>query len=67
MLNTVNTPQVLYKHISQLVIGDVLANLGEVLEIEHHTTRYSLVVLRLNEKQVIKYDNEAYLLISTLP
>lgn len=63
MSDSTKIPQVLYKHISKIEIGDVLANLGEVLEIEQDSTRYLFVILRLNEKQVIKYDKETYLII----
>ncbi|RAJ31729.1 hypothetical protein [Pedobacter cryoconitis] len=53
------------KHISEVEIGDVVANLGEILEIERTLIHYVLVISRLNEKQVVKFDkNSDMVLIS---
>lgn len=56
-------PKVITKRISELEIGDVLVNLGYVLEIEEGLTHFTLVISRLNEKQVIKFLKEDMLIL----
>jgi len=56
-------PKVITKRISELEIGDVLVNLGSVLEIEEGLTHFTLVISRLNEKQVIKFLKEDMLIL----
>lgn len=41
----------------------ILVNLGRVLEIEEHSEHYCLIVDRMNEKQVIKFEKDVLLAI----
>ena len=49
------------KHISKIEIDDILVNLGSVLEIEEFEKCYSIIICRLDEKQVIKFNKEIYM------
>jgi hypothetical protein len=50
-------------HISKVESGMILVNLGRILEIEEHSGHYALIVERMNEKQVIKFDKDVLLAI----
>lgn len=42
-------------NVNALEIGNILINLGKVLEIEEQPTCYSVVITRNKEKQVFKF------------
>jgi len=50
-------------NVKNLKISDILINLGEVLEIKNHSTFYSIIIFRNNEKQVFKFLDEQILFI----
>jgi hypothetical protein len=50
--------------ISQIIKGDYLVNLGSVIETEKLETHYCLIIDRLNEKQVFKFETDT-LLVTT--
>jgi predicted transcriptional regulator of viral defense system len=47
--------------ISEIDRGDYLVNLGPVLEKEDLITHYNIIIDRLNEKQVIKFQRDTVL------
>lgn len=49
--------------IKNLKVGNILINLGEVLEIEKQSNCFSVVISRNNEKQVFKFFEDQKLLI----
>lgn len=63
MLDSNSLPEIKIKQISEVKIGETVANLGEILEIEKTTDFYSLIIARLGEKQVIKFKKQTFLLI----
>lgn len=63
MLNSQNLPDIKVKHISKIQKQDILVNLGPVLEIEEFQKYYSIIIDRLDEKQVIKFNKEIYMAI----
>lgn len=63
MLSPENLPNLKIMPITQVVKGSKIVNLGEVLEIDHYPTHINLIISRLNEKQVLKFDKEASLLV----
>jgi hypothetical protein len=63
MLNAQNLPEIKVKHMSKIEKHDILVNLGSVLEIEELEKHYSIIVDRLDERQVIKFDKEIYMVI----
>lgn len=50
--------------IREIAKGDIVINLGEVLEIDIHSNYINLIISRLNQKQVIKFEKNA-LLVTT--
>lgn len=52
------------KKISDLSIGDKLVNLGEVLEVSEKPDSYSLVILRMNQRQVWTFNKEDNLVVN---
>lgn len=63
MLRSEETPNIRTINISELKEGAILANLGEVLEIEERHDYYCLVISRMQEKQVFKFDKMTHLII----
>ena len=64
MPNSKTNPQmVIVKHISKILIGEQLVNLGEVLEMNHKKNIVSIVIFRMNEKQVFTFSKQQVLLI----
>ena len=63
MLNSHYLPDLNVKHISKIETGNIVVNLGVVMEIEELTEYYSLIISRLNEKQVFKFDKEIYIAV----
>jgi hypothetical protein len=61
---TYHTELIELKAISALEKGDHILNLGEVLEIEEGKEIYSIIVLRMNQKQVFKFEKDIHLYIS---
>lgn len=49
--------------IKDLKIGDELVNLGKVLEIEILQNKFSVVIYRLNQKQVFFFNSDDILII----
>ncbi|TDO20919.1 hypothetical protein [Pedobacter duraquae] len=49
--------------IKHLKIGDELVNLGKVLEIEILPNKFSVVIYRLNQKQVFFFNSDDILII----
>lgn len=62
MLLSDNLPQINHVHISKIKTGVVLANLGELLEIEERDDCYALIISRMNEKQVFKFEKNTELI-----
>jgi hypothetical protein len=50
-------------NISELQVGDILINLGEVLEVISVEDRFSLVISRMNEKQVLHFNADCQVTI----
>ncbi|WP_316818007.1 hypothetical protein [Pedobacter nyackensis] len=63
MLRSEETPKIKTINISELTTGSILANLGEVLEIEEKEDYYSLIISRMQEKQVFKFNKLTPLII----
>ncbi|WGQ10765.1 hypothetical protein QG516_03735 [Pedobacter gandavensis] len=63
MLNSQNPPDIKVKHISKIEKDDILVNLGSVLEVEEFEKHYCIIISRLDEKQVIKFAKESYMVI----
>lgn len=51
-----NTELIQIKPISALKPGDKLLNLGEVLEIEESDEIYTVIIYRMTQKQVFKFE-----------
>lgn len=62
MLRSSDTSDIKIIHISELKTGSILANLGEILEIQELENYYSIIILRMNEKQVLKFEKEMFLM-----
>lgn len=58
-----NDPKIFSQPISNVRIGQYLANLGEVLEIEEQESHFCLIIGRLNEKQVIRFGKEELMIL----
>lgn len=63
MLYTENLPDIKLRHISEVKEGDFIANVGKILEIEELESYYSLVIERMNEKQVLKFEKNGFLIL----
>lgn len=64
MSNATSRPfEICTKVISEVKVGEVVANLGKILEIEEAPQAYCLVIERLGEKQVIKFDKHTLLIL----
>ncbi|RLJ77379.1 hypothetical protein [Pedobacter alluvionis] len=64
MSNATSQPAEIYtKAISEVEVGEIVANLGEILEIEEAANAYTLVISRLGEKQVIKFEKQTLLIL----
>lgn len=46
------------KAISELKPGDKILNLGEVLEIEESPEIYAVIIFRMTQKQVFKFEKD---------
>ncbi|MNY17368.1 hypothetical protein D3C86_1506860 [compost metagenome] len=46
------------KAISDLKPGDHILNLGEVLEIEESPEMYAIIIFRMTQKQVFKFEKD---------
>lgn len=64
MYNLINLSKLKILPISEIVVDDVLVNLGRVIEIEEFDMYYSLIIDRLNEKQVFKFDRQSFLTVT---
>lgn len=62
MLLSDHLPQINHVHISKIKAGVFLANLGELLEIEERDEYYALVISRMKEKQVFKFEKDMVLI-----
>ncbi len=51
------------KQISEIEVGAFVVNLGQVIEIEKQENHYNLIISRLREKQVIKFEKDTSLVI----
>jgi hypothetical protein len=49
--------------ISNIQVGAFIVNLGVILEIDQKDNFINLVISRMNEKQVIKFEKDASLII----
>ncbi|MBB6240026.1 intein-encoded DNA endonuclease-like protein [Pedobacter sp. AK013] len=64
MSNATSLPfEICTKVISEVEVGEVVANLGKILEIEEAPQAYCLVIERLGEKQVIKFEKHTLLIL----
>lgn len=64
MINIGTINQIELKHISEVQNGQFVGNLGKVLEINELENHYSLVIERMNEKQVFKFEKDFQLIIT---
>lgn len=62
MLYSESLPELKAIHISEIETGTIIVNLGLVLEVEELDRHYNLVISRLNEKQVMKFDKEIFMI-----
>lgn len=51
--------------ISEIQVGQNVVNLGPVIEIENKKSYYNLIIARVNEKQVIRFNPDVVLLSTT--
>jgi len=63
MLKTNYLPELKTKQISDITTGDIIANLGEVLEVAEHDEHFHFVINRLREKQVLKFEKDKFLIL----
>jgi hypothetical protein len=63
MLYSEIIPDLKVLHISKIEKGNIIVNLGLVIEIEKLDRHYSIIISRLNEKQVMKFDMEIFMVI----
>jgi len=63
MSNSIDLSKLKIIPISNVIKGQVLINLGEVIEIDSYPTHINLIISRLNEKQVVKFGKEVSLVI----
>ncbi len=49
--------------LSELKVGEILVNLGELLEIEEQEEYFTLVISRIGEKQVFKFEKDAFVMV----
>ncbi|ADY50675.1 hypothetical protein Pedsa_0088 [Pseudopedobacter saltans DSM 12145] len=49
--------------VAEITIGQYIINLGSVIETERLQQHYNLIISRLNEKQVIKFTDDAVLAV----
>ena len=61
MLYSDSLPDLKVVHISKIEKGNIVVNLGLVLETEELDKHYNLIISRLNEKQVMKFDKEIFM------
>ncbi|ACU04577.1 MULTISPECIES: hypothetical protein [Pedobacter] len=59
-----HTEPIEIKSISDLEQGDKIINLGKVLEIEESAEFYAIIILRMNQKQVFKFEKNTSLYLS---
>ena len=58
-----NLQMLIVKHISNVLIGEHLVNLGKVLEMNHQENIVSIVIFRMDEKQVFTFSPKQILVI----
>ena len=63
MLTPQNLPKLNQVHISQVQAGVMLVNLGTLLELDEHPQHYCLIICRMGEKQVLKFDKDIFLVV----
>ncbi|KEQ30171.1 hypothetical protein N180_06485 [Pedobacter antarcticus 4BY] len=63
MLNIESLSQFKAIPIEEIKTGDFVVNLGEVVEIDKFPNHIDLIILRLNEKYVIKFSLETLIVI----
>jgi hypothetical protein len=63
MPKLINLSSVKTVPIHKIAKGDIVVNLGEVLEIDEYPNHTNLIIFRLNEKQVIKFKKDAVIII----
>lgn len=63
MLNIESLSQFKAIPIEEIKTGDFVINLGEVVEIDKFPNHIDLIILRLNEKYVIKFSLETLIVI----
>lgn len=61
-----STESIIVVAISDLKTGDFVLNLGEVLEIEESVEFYAVIIFRMNQKHVIKFEKDTQLYLSTI-
>lgn len=61
MHNSIDLKKLKMVPVSDIEAGDFLVNLGPVIETEKHETHYNIIIARLNEKQVIKFERDTVL------
>ncbi|SMD10047.1 hypothetical protein [Pedobacter nyackensis] len=63
MLKSNYLPELKTKQISDIAKGDIIANLGEVLEVTEHDEHFHFVINRLKQKQVLKFEKDKFLIL----
>lgn len=63
MLYTEKLPIIEVLPIAKVQPGQIIANLGEVLETEECLDFFSFVIRRMNENQVLKFEKNLHLII----
>ncbi|SJN22946.1 hypothetical protein FM107_03630 [Sphingobacterium sp. JB170] len=63
MLNHENLSQLRIVPIGEIKTGDFVVDLGKVVEIDKFPSRINLIILRFNEKHVIKFKPETLVVI----
>lgn len=64
MSNLKLNTEIITTAISDLKPGDIILNLGEVLEIEENPEIYSIIIFRMNQKQVFKFEKNINLYLA---
>ncbi|MFF5382922.1 hypothetical protein [Pedobacter suwonensis] len=63
MTQSINLHDLEQIHISNIQVGTFIVNLGVILEIDEKDNFFNLVISRMNEKQVIKFERDVSLII----
>lgn len=63
MLQTENLPKVKLLAVTKVELGQIIANLGKVIEKTEYPDTISFVIMRMNQKQVLNFNKKLELIM----